>query len=188
MVLLVSMSSRRFLVDVGVGAAYGPTEPIPLEANKVVPSMAPRCLRLIRRTISDEVVSVSPDAQLLWQFEHRNKDADEWMPTYVFSELEFFPADYEIMNWYTSTHRSSWFTHKIVCGLMLMDLGNESEEIIGYKSLFEKSIKKRYLGQDEAPYEITTEAARIEKLQSWFGVKLDEVEISSIEGTCTEII
>ena len=186
MVLLVTMESQRFLVDVGVGGGHGPIDPILLVPDQTRVSLAPRSIRLIKRAISEQMVSVSSELQLVWQFEHRYSDAEDWTPTYAFSELEFFPADYNVMNWYTSTHRSSWFTYQIVCTKMLLD--DLGENIVGELTLFERSVKRRIGGKTEVIADLNSEEERVEALERLLGVRLDEKERSGIMGTCTEIM
>ncbi|KAK4899583.1 hypothetical protein LTR49_027626 [Elasticomyces elasticus] len=47
----------------------------------------------------------------LWIFERRNNDNAPWVPMYCFEDnVCFLPQDLEVLNYFTSTHRTSVFT------------------------------------------------------------------------------
>jgi arylamine N-acetyltransferase len=84
-------------------------------------------------------------SQKLWLCQHRNGADQPWLHTYAFSEMEFTPSDFQMMNYFTSTHRSSWFTCLIVCVKMILEDG----EIVGDITFFGGEIKRRVKGKSE---------------------------------------
>jgi arylamine N-acetyltransferase len=124
---LVCIAGQTYLVDVGFGGKHpqikialplirgsgnGPTRPMPLIHGLVLSWGATRTeLRLVYRSPTNPVV------QGVWTFESRISREHDWMPNYCFGLTEFTPQDFEVMNYATSTRRTSWFT--FVTGLFL---------------------------------------------------------------------
>jgi len=93
------------------------------------------------------------------------KIGGDWVPIYRFTMEESRPADYEIANWYTSTHPSSIFVQFLMAGLP-----REGQ----WLSLFNCDFKIRGLdGKAEArKLESVDEIADV--LGTYFGISLSE--------------
>ena len=183
MVNLVTIASgQKYMLDVGFGADCA-TRPLPLsnslETGDVFHGIGAQQLRLIYSSIAP---TTSPD-QNLWVFQRRYSPSDEWRTAYCFTELEFLPKDYEIMNYYTSTCRTTFFTYAIVVVKLVM----EGEEIVGEMILTGSEVKRRIRGETEHLMSCKSERERVEALERWFGLRLTGEERRVIRGTVTEL-
>lgn len=176
MVNLVTLSSQRYLVDVGMGAR-GPIVPLPLISGASAFSISPRVVRLLHSCIPEHTVSHALNA--LWRLEVRNQERSQWKPTYAFSEIEFLPVDFEMMNWYISASPRSWFTQQVLVGRMV--LGAHGMEVVGDLSLFENTLRRRIHGIVDLEVKCKSERDKVELLQKYFGIKLTEIERMGIE-------
>ena len=183
MVNIVTISKQRYLVDVGIGA-YGPMVPLPLVSGVTTVSITPRSIRLVNACIPEHTSSHASNA--MWQLEVRNQDTDAWSITYAFSEIEFLPEDYEMMNWYTSTNRRSFWTHQVLA--MKMVLSDDQQEVVGDITLFQRGLRRRIHGKVEIEVECGTEKERVEALQKYLGIKLSPAEQRAIKGMASEIL
>ena len=179
MINIITFSDgNRYVSDVGFGS-NGQTQPLPLIADKITAGIFPQELRLVYENIDEN----TNDDQRLWIYQSRNTPQDDWVPAYCFTELEFLPQDYEIMNFFTSHSRMSWFTYQIV--VVKMEL--KGQEIVGTTMLVEKDIKRRERGKSELVQICNTEKERVQALKRWFGIELREDEIKGIKGLVTQL-
>src|SRR5262245_24044203 len=56
------------------------------------------------------------------EFQLQVKLTDNWTPIYQFSLQEQLPADWEVQNWFTSTHPDSTFTNSLMVARPVGDL------------------------------------------------------------------
>jgi arylamine N-acetyltransferase len=99
MVNIVTVDGKRYMVDVGFGS-NGPTHPA-LVDGEVSVGIAPEELRLLWTSIAQN----TDPTQKLWVFQHRNDSQSPWQDAYCFTDLEFLPVDYEVMNFRISQSR-----------------------------------------------------------------------------------
>lgn len=97
MLLRIDLDGRAWLADAGFGSV-GLTTPIALEADVEQGSAGER-RRLIR------------DGRKLVQ---QVRFTDEWLDVYLFTLDEIPPVDFEVGNWYTSTHPASRFRQNLI--------------------------------------------------------------------------
>ena len=183
MINLVTLADRqKYMVDVGFGSD-GATRPIPLvdslETNRTFPGIGPQQLRLIYSNIPP---NTDPN-QKLWMFQRRPTPSDEWRTAYCFTELEFLPRDFNMMNFWTSQSRTMFFTYAVVAVKMIM----EGEEVIGQFVLFGGDVKRSIKGETEQLANCESEGERIDALEKWFGLRLTEDERRGIKGMVTEL-
>lgn len=184
MLNLVRFDGHFYAVDVGMGA-MGPLIPYPLEDGLEMVSVAPRKIRLQLRTIAEHGTLDESKAQKLWCYDvcykpqspASSSPEDNWIPTYCFTETEFLPQDYEMMSWFTSTHRKSFFTYCVLTTKLIMD--EAGEKIIGDRTLFGNGMRTTIGGRREA-LKFETEQARVEALKDLFQVELTEEEQAGI--------
>ncbi|EXJ87901.1 hypothetical protein A1O1_04828 [Capronia coronata CBS 617.96] len=185
-VILVTIDGRKYLVDVGFGSQSA-VHPLPLIkdgdrdlAYKSVPGAE---VRLVYRPIASNTDS----SQSLWVLETRNKRHPAWAGGYCFSELEWLPSDFEIINYRTSQDPRSWFTHRLVLVKTLVDEETRTKPI-GTIILTGNKIERR-LGEErkEVVLEAKTENERIIGLRTWFGIVLMPEEERGIVGMASEI-
>lgn len=178
MVNIVNLQSGRYMVDVGFGG-NGAVHPLALKPDMVSPGIGPQEYRLRHTNIAS---NSSPD-QKLWLFQHRNSSDDEWNDAYCFTELEFLPVDYEVMNFWTSQSGKTWFTSTIVAVRMVLD----GEDVVGTIILGDDEVKQRIQGKVEQSVKLKTEGERLEALKKWFDITLSEEEKAGIKGMSTQL-
>ncbi|BDD58948.1 hypothetical protein MAP00_004184 [Monascus purpureus] len=183
MVNLVTIGAEQYLVDVGFGS-NGPHSPIPLVAGHVFFNYGKQNGRLRRGSLLQHVNS---HGQELWHYEIQNgDDSAPWTPAYSFTEVEFTPDDFEMINFFTSTHKSSWFTIHIVVSRMLLDDGGD--EIIGDLTLFNDEVKRRIGATAERIEKLESEDERVAALEKYFQIRLSKSERAAIRGLPSQIL
>lgn len=181
MVNIVTVSGKKYHVDVGFGGA-GPTVPMPLDrsSEQTHPQILPSTSQLRWTNITG---NMDPD-QRLWVYENRLDDDSEFQPVYCFTELEFQPCDYQVMSYFTSTSSKTFFTRTVVMAKHLMD---ENGKLVGTLTLNQDVIKWRLNGAKEREMTLKSEQDRIEALEEHFGIKLSEAERDGIRGMASQI-
>ncbi len=94
---LVDLAEGRFIADVGFGG-QGPTAPLRLEPG-------------LEQVTSHGTYRVMRNGG---GFETQMRLHEQWAPMYSFSLEPQTPADFEMANWFTSTHPRSRFTQNLV--------------------------------------------------------------------------
>ncbi|KAJ4324506.1 hypothetical protein N0V94_001246 [Neodidymelliopsis sp. IMI 364377] len=180
MVNIVTIGEIKYHVDVGFGA-NGPMIPMPLERSGTVREhLKPAAARLQWRNIPGN----TDPTQRLWVYEHRIDQESEFAIMYCFTELEFLPSDYAVMNYYTSTSKHIFFTTTIVAEKKIVDDGGE---LVGNLIMGNKDLKWRVHGKKEKQIEFESEKDRLDALEKYFGIHFGEVEKVGIQGLPSEI-
>ncbi|KAI2790557.1 hypothetical protein POX_d06077 [Penicillium oxalicum] len=180
MILIVIIDSARYMVDVGFGINCA-TAPLPLQEGATATCIAPSEMRLVKETL----VEFTDKSQKIWVYQTRKDPESPWLPGICFSEVEFLPKDFEVMNFSVSQRRASWFTHRFVCVRMIMD--PESREIIGQCIISGKEVKKRMGAHTEVLQPLENEQDRVNALAKYFGVHFRAHEIEGIRGFVSEL-
>lgn len=179
MVNIVTLADgSKYVLDVGFGAD-GPTRPLPLLEGIVSQGIVPQELRLVRENIP---ANTDP-SQRLWIYQTRHTLTDSWSPKYCFSEVEFLPQDYALMNFYTSQCKFCWFTYRIAVVKMI----REGDGIVGTMILNADVVKRRIRGETEELKRCKTEEERANALEQWFGIYLTAEERRGIGGMVTDL-
>ncbi|KAL8833619.1 MAG: hypothetical protein Q9170_004167 [Blastenia crenularia] len=178
MVNIVTISDNKYMVDVGFGG-NGATAPVLLEENNIQQRLGQGEMRLVRSKIPEQTDS----SQRLWIYQIRHTLSSEWEPTYCFTETEFLPQDYEMMNFWTSQSRRSIFTYSILMAKMVMEEG----ELVGTVTMRDAEAKKRMVSGDMETRTCRSEEERLGVFREWFGVRLTREEEKGIRGTVTEL-
>ncbi|KAI9877940.1 MAG: N-terminal acetyltransferase [Pleopsidium flavum] len=182
MVNVITIDGKRYMVDVGFGS-NGPTHPLPLVDAEVSVGIAPQRLRLLWTSIAQN----TDPSQKLWVFQHQNDPQSPWQDAYCFTELEFLPVDYEVMNFKTSHSRTSWFTYMIVCVKLILEVIDEDQEVVGTVMLVGNEVKRRIQGKTELLITCKTEEERVQALEKWFDIHLTDKEKTGIMGMVTQL-
>ena len=171
---------RVYMVDVGFGSD-GPVRPLLLRDDESMErGIGEQCMRLRAGNIADN----TDEEQKLWVYQTKGHlDDEEWRMKYCFTELEFLPQDYEVMNYYTSTNPKSWFTQVVVVVKMMMEEG----EIIGTISMLNAEVKWTVDGRSDISARFISEGDRIVALKDWFGIRLQEEEMEGIKRLVTQL-
>lgn len=182
MLNLVNVEGVSFVVDVGMGA-MGSNIVYPLEDGYETAAIPPRRIRLQKRSIPEHSLSGVLQAQQLWCYDQCLKpdqpgQGNVWIPTYCFTETEFLPQDYEMMSFFTSHHRRSFFIHHVLCTRMLID--EASQKVVGDITLFNRSVRKTTGGVRETLADLKTEEERVNALKHVLGVDLTAEEKTNI--------
>ncbi|OOF96811.1 hypothetical protein ASPCADRAFT_167960 [Aspergillus carbonarius ITEM 5010] len=180
MVNLITLGQQKYLVDVGFGS-NGPHQPVPLVHAYEFHNVGEQCGRLVYGPIPQH----TSKGQTLWQYEIRNGDGP-WTPAYCFTETEFLPEDFTIINYYMSTSRESWFTFNVLCVRMLLD--EEGEQLVGDLTLFNDTLKRRLGATAEVLEKFTSEEERVVALEKLFKIRLSPADRGGIRRTISEIL
>ena len=169
------------MVDVGFGM-NAPTQPHPLESEVVLPGIESQELRLLWDTIAP---TTDPN-QHLWLLQWRDIGSEQWSTNYCFTETEFLPADFEIINYHTYLSPKSWFTQVIVLAKFLQ-LEHQGP-LVGSMVMLNGDVKRRIGAKDEGTIErCSTEGERLAALRNYFDIDLSEEEKEGIQGTKCEL-
>ncbi|KAK4904349.1 hypothetical protein LTR49_026179 [Elasticomyces elasticus] len=185
MVNLVTIRGEVFVVDVGFGPG-GPARPMKLVDGKVEANMASQPSQVIRLR-HDAIEENEHQNVKLWIFERRNNERLPWTPMYCFEDnVCFLPQDFEVLNFFTSTHRTSMFTYRVLCSKFI--LADEDETtIVGEIVLYENKVTRRLNGSTEVVATLRTEAERLGALFTHLGVRLSQAQAAGIKGMATEL-
>ncbi|KAK0628746.1 hypothetical protein B0T17DRAFT_573861 [Bombardia bombarda] len=180
MVNIVTVSSTRYLVDVGFGADT-PPQPVPLLHPYVFPCVLPVRGRLEYKSIDEHT-----DAnQRVWVFSSQEHADAPWKELYAFVELEFFPADFEVMNLSAMTAPQSYFVQTVVCVRTIMD--DEVQGPVGVMILHKDYLKRRLGGETEIVQRFEKEVERVVALAVYFGIGLKGADQRAIRGLASEL-
>ena len=144
MVLRVDLDGLPWLADVGFGGLT-PTAPLRLDVEDAQPTPH-ETFRVVRRA----------DAYAL-----QARVADDWSDVYRFTLEQQHPIDYEVANWFTSTHPTSRF----VQNLIVSRAGNDGERV----ALFNRELVVRR-GPSAEKRVVDTPDELLRVLRSWFGL------------------
>ncbi|KAL8710766.1 MAG: hypothetical protein Q9220_004784 [cf. Caloplaca sp. 1 TL-2023] len=181
MVNIVTLQDgKRYMVDVGFGG-NGATTPLLLKENVVTERIAPSQSRLIKSALPQHT---DQENQRMWIYQVRPSPGEEWVPQYCFSETEFLPADYEVMNFWASQNPQSVFRRGILMAKMVMD-GNG--KIVGQMTMRDGEARYRRGNEVVQTVVCRSEEERVRLLKDWFGITLTEEERRGIGGLVTEL-
>lgn len=185
MVNLVTIDGVKYLVDVGFGSRE-PTAPVPLVHGYEFVNMAPRRCRLEFRPPPRRGSAGAGDpAQHVWVYSAKEDDEAGWEDVYSFTEAEFFPEDFEVMNYFVMTRPQSYFVQNVVAYRPDVDpaTGAWAGEIILHKDV----VKLGKSQGDRVIWALESEEDRVRALEKYFSIRLTEREKKSIQGLATEL-
>ncbi|KAK4908233.1 hypothetical protein LTR49_022833 [Elasticomyces elasticus] len=185
MVNLVTIRGEVYVVDVGLGPGSS-ARPMKLVDGKVEATMVshPSQVNCLRH---DAIAENEHQDVKLWISERCNTDRLPWTPMYCIEDnVCFLPQDFEVLNFFTSTHRTSVFTYRVLCSKFI--LADEDETtIVGEIILYENKVTRRLNGTTETLANVRTEIERIEALFAHLGVRLSQAQAAGIKGMATEL-
>lgn len=179
--IVILADGKKYVVDVGFGMNSF-TQPHPLESGVVLPGVESQESRLLK----DKIEPTTDPNQHYWILQWRNIGNEKWRTNYCFTETEFLPNDYEIMNYYTYHSPKSWFTQVIV--LSKFTQLEEQGPLVGTLVMLDGEVKRRIGTKDEGTIErCSTESERLAALKNYFNIELSEKEKEGIRGTKCEL-
>ena len=184
--IVVTVESVPYLVDVGFGGD-GLCVPITLKENEEVDSMEFERHRLVRLPLPKSALGSK-----VWHLQHcillSGKDPI-WRTCYAFDPLyEFYPSDFESMNWYASTNEESLFTNAILCTLTLRDGKEGKRRGLGSTIIHGNTFKERIHGQSRDLQTFKSESDRVQALSEGMKIRLTLNQVQAIKGRKTEIV
>ena len=185
MVNIVTLASgERWMLDVAFGGD-GPTKPLPLISEHVTQNLGTQEVRLIHSTIPQQLEQ-NPK---LWIYQYRNGKDKDWNSFYAFPEMEFFQADFEIMNFFTSQYSGTINFQKTTV-LIIRFLRRETEEegIVGKLMLVNGEVKRNDGGKTRLVLTCTTEEERLKAFEEHFDIRLTDEEVNGIKGRNLELL
>ncbi|KAJ5752254.1 hypothetical protein N7520_009171 [Penicillium odoratum] len=180
LVNIVAIGEDKYLIDVGFGS-NGPHQPLPLIDGFEAHNVGDQTIRLIYGPIAQHTRA----GQFLWQYEICNA-GKAWIPAYCFTEMEFLPEDFTIINYYTSTSPDSWFVQQVLCVRMILDDGGG--KLIGDLTLFDNTLKRRLGATSEVLQTFASEEERVAALEKFFNISISKADQESIRQTMSEIL
>ena len=187
--IVTLQDGTRWMVDVGFGGD-GATRPIPLIDGHVTCNTGTQDIRLTRDFIPSQTERTSE--RKLWIYQYRNSPEKPRNSFYAFSDqVEFVPADFKVMNWYTGSAPESFQTFTVLIVKFLRRLkedgSEEEEEVYGKRMLVNEVVKENLGGKTTVVQECRTEGERSQALKEWFGMELTAEEGEGIKGWGTEL-
>ena len=198
---IVTIDGEGSFVDVGFGAR-GPLSPFVMSPG-AWDHIKPARTRLRH----DSIPQTRNHKQKYWIHEYQKDENADWVPQYCFSETEFLPQDFEVMNYMTSTNPESIFVQRVMCvrftrmdqsawdqrqaGQIDVPSQGENERDSRIKGAFivdADSFKWRTEGgKPVMEQNFGSDAERVAVLATYFGIDLDEADAQAIKGTATEV-
>ena len=190
MVNIVTINNTRYLVDVGFGS-NGSVHPVPLEHNHIFTTVSPVRGKLEYKSLSQHSDQTN---QRIWVYSTQENESAPWKEMYCFAaDMEFFPADFEVMNLSTMTSPQSFFVQTVMCMWLLLNDDDEEEEKkgelepIGVLILHKDYVKRRLGDKSEIIEQFESEERRVEALERYFGIVLTKKEKEAIRGLPSEL-
>jgi len=123
----------------------------------------------------------------LWIFERRNDNDAPWTPMYCFEDnVCFLPQDFEVMNYFTSTHRTSVYTYRVLCSKFIL-ADKDDTSCTGEIILYENKVTRVLAGKTEVLAILKTEQERVDALYNYLGVRLSLAQVAGIRGMTSEL-
>lgn len=166
----------KLQVDVGFGSD-GPITPILLTAQESIPWLESGKMRLVTSRLPAN--TYSDQASWILQTKY-SQDQTNWKTLYSFTELEFLPQDFEVMNFFISQNRRCTFNHHIMALRFLS--GAHPASIVGTMSLYDNKMTKRIQGVKELEIEFKSEQERATAFEEYFDMKFTSEEVEGIVG------
>ncbi|KAK5065408.1 hypothetical protein LTR84_001246 [Exophiala bonariae] len=176
---IVSIGDTRYLVDVGYGAD-GPSQPLPLVSGTSRGGLPGQDISLRHECLSQHQDPV----QRVWIYATR-KDFGSWNDVYHFAETEFFPADFDVLNYYNMNLSS--FAKTIVVQRFLLEEDTAEENPCGFLLLIRDQLFLRKDGGQETLEIFRTEDQRLRAFQQYFNIVLTQEQAEAIRGAPSEL-
>jgi arylamine N-acetyltransferase len=176
---IVSIGDTRYLVDVGYGAD-GPSQPLPLVSGTSLGALPGQEISLRHENLSQHQDPV----QRVWIYATR-KDFGSWNDVYHFAETEFFPADFDVLNYYNMSFSS--FAKTIVVQRFLLEENAAAENPCGVLLLIRDQLFLRKDGSQETLEIFRTEDQRLTAFRKYFDIVLTQEQAVAIRGASSEL-
>ena len=181
MVNLVTVDGTRYVVDVGFGS-HQAMKPVPLRDGYEFTQISPRRGRLEYRSVGAH----SDQAQRVWVYSTQETASAPWVEANMFTETEFFRADYEGMNLSPMSSPSSFFVKTVMAVRGILD--EDAGQVGGVYVLFGARVKMvRKDEPEQILHDMVTEKERVAAIDKYFLVPLAADEQRGILGLPTQL-
>lgn len=181
MVNLVTLDTKKYFVDVGFGSKE-PLQPVPLQDGYQFSSIAAdRCKIQLKHL--PQHTHQNDRTQRMWVYSTYDA-AKGWEEMYSFTEMEFFPEDFEVMNHFVMTKPQSYFVQTLLAYRVTM---NETGDLLDELILHKDSVKRKHANFTEVVEQLQNEEQRVRALEKYFFIRLTEREKSAIKGLASEL-
>jgi arylamine N-acetyltransferase len=147
----------------------------------VQPNLGTQEIRLSHSTLPLQTTSTKH-----WIYQYRNSPAQEWNAYHAFPEYEFYPNDFNVMNFFTSQFTGGWNWQTRT--VLIVKFLREGERIVGKLMLVDGEVKRNMGGRTELVTVWETEEERVRGLEEVFGITLTEEEREGIRGRNVELL
>ncbi|HTR00695.1 MAG TPA: arylamine N-acetyltransferase [Candidatus Acidoferrum sp.] len=149
-VLLVTLDSTRWLVDVGYG---GMTMTAPLQLDSREPQETPHEPWLVKPLDDEFIVSAQVNG--------------DWTPQFSFSLTRQITADYDMANYVVANHPDSRFRHDLIAA---------RPDALGRHALLNKRLSYHRHGRPSQHRELASPTEAMQALQQVFGINVDGID------------
>lgn len=172
----------RWHVDVGFGGD-GPTQPLKMEDGYSIRNMGTQDIRLTHDFLPEQTSRL--EHQKHWIYSYRNGPDKPWNAYYAYTDAEYFPIDFDLINYVVSQDLQSFQRLQLLCLKFILD--REREVISGKVMIIDNHVKANHGGRTEILEVLHSEQQRVEALKKYCGVTLTEGEVAAMKGYSTEI-
>lgn len=152
MLLLIRIYGQNYISDVGFGSR-APSQPLLLEVD-------------VEQATKYELFRINKNGE---GYILQTMGKDSWRPLYLFDLQKQYDEDFEVGNWYTSTHPTSNFRHELMVSLKCGDK----------RYSLNNNIMTTYYIQDGMDrVELKSEAEIVEVLRNVFGINMDNISLN----------
>lgn len=171
----------RYSCDVGFGGD-GPTKPLPLISEHSIPNLGSQEIRLLHDTLPGHLT----EPEKVWIYQYRNGTDKPWNSFYAFAENEWNLSEFDVVNYWASTHPDSFQTYTVLIVRFLRTPG--TDKIYGKVMLVNGDVKQNLGGKTSVVLSCKTEEERIKALKEMFNITLTDEEREGIKGRGSELL
>lgn len=177
---VVTANGKRYLIDVGYGAD-GPCRPLPLESGNAFDGTPGQKLKLNYRCLPQH----SDAAQRVWVYSHC-RSGGNWEDVYHFPDVEFFAADFTILNFYNMTQSS--FANTVVVQRFEIDEEHPEKGIVGTLQIIRDRLERRIVDGSKLIAIFRNEQERLSAFERYFDIHLSAEDCLAIRQRPSELL
>ncbi|KAK1625144.1 N-acetyltransferase [Colletotrichum phormii] len=160
MLNIVTIEAQRYLVDIG----------------HEFTTIAPLRGKLVYQKLDQNTDS----SQRMWVYSSTDTADGPFRERNCFIEQEFFPEDFEVMNYAVMMRPTSYFVKTVLC--MRTILNTETREAEGTIVLHKDEVKRKIGDKVEVLETLNSEAERVRAIEKYFYISLTPAEQKAIKG------
>ncbi|KAK1961325.1 N-acetyltransferase [Colletotrichum sublineola] len=184
MLNLVTIDGQRYMVDVGFGKGSA-VAPVPLrkeDSGTEFTTIAPLRGKLVYERLEQN----TDPGQRMWVYYSTDSVDGPFRQRNCFTEQEFFPEDFEVMNFAVMSLPTSYFVKNVLC--MRTILNPETKKTDGTIVLHKNEVKRKIGDRLEVLETLKNEAERVRAIEKYFDIALTPGEQKAIKGMPQELL